>query len=96
MQRWSITCGPPPRTRSAWVGQARRQARQERHFPALTSSEGRPPTRADSGRRKMVERTRVPLPGSDWSSKRSLLRRMLGSPIPAPKPRARASSEAVE
>ena len=38
----------------------------------------------------------VPTPGWLWMSKEEALRFMLGSPMPAPKPRDRASSLAVE
>ncbi len=62
----------------------------------MPSDEGRAPWSAASGRSMIEKLTRVPSPTADVTRSRSLLRSMLGRPMPAPKPSARASDEAVE
>ncbi len=93
MQTWSITDGRASRTRTAAVGQATRQWRQSRHSSGtVPSDEGRAPWSAASGRSITEKLTRVPSPTVDVTRMRSLLRSMLGRPMPAPKPSARASA----
>ena len=60
------------------------------------SEEGRAPWSAASGRSATEKLTRVPSPAVEVTLRRSLLRRMLGRPMPAPNPSARASEEAVD
>ena len=55
-----------------------------------------PPWSPASGRSLTAKLTCVPAPTVDVTRRRSLLRAMLGSPRPAPKPSARASAGAVE
>ena len=62
----------------------------------MPRDEGRAPLSVASGRRTIEKLTRVPSPTVDVTWRRSLLRSMLGRPMPAPKPSARASDDAVE
>ena len=62
----------------------------------MPSDEAGAPWSAASGRRAMVKLTVVPSPTVEVTLTRSLLRAMLGRPMPAPNPSARASADAVE
>lgn len=97
MQRAGSMMALPPRTRMAWVGQRLMQLMHPLHSARFRVTEWMNSCfiPATFPHRSTFIWMVVPCPGWDSMKNSSLYRFMLGSPMPAPKPRLRTCFEAV-